>query len=237
MQGFHHPGLIYWITPRHSMEARGGCLTKWWILHGHVFLSHNQKWPNSFGQRRRKELPQSKECQTGKIQNLFFNRCWDRHPLQGCLRLPYTALSQPIPPASHVQQHSNSRLLCLSALTTLPSFLSSSCFFQTLKSLDVTCLAANFVCCLKWFLFLLSIRLPDWGGWKRKMFLLGLHFFQQNMQVFCSLLRQSQFAWAPPSVWVYLCCTEDTGILSGVRNARQISQALCCGINLLLFLW
>jgi len=27
--------------------------------------------------KEKKELPQSKDCQTGKISNLFFKRCWD----------------------------------------------------------------------------------------------------------------------------------------------------------------
>lgn len=88
-------------------RARGGCLTKWWIIIG-------QKWPN-WAKGEKKELPQSKECQTGKLQTLFFKRCWD---CGASFEKLLEAALHSTPPASHVQQHSNSRLLWLLALTS-----------------------------------------------------------------------------------------------------------------------
>lgn len=167
------------------------------------------------------------------IQNLFFKRCWDCR----------TSFEKQLEAALHCQSHQpqvfNSTaipgysLLAFTSLLLLicPPHVSFKHLSQFISPAWVRTLCVGFS---SFFPLVLDFLM----GWLEKKNVSSWPSFLSAK--YASVLKPFKtvsVCWAPPPVWVCFCCIEDTRILSGVRDARQISQALCCDINLSLFLW
>lgn len=194
--------------------------------------------------KEKKDLPQGKDCQTGKISNLFFKICWDCRP---SFAEPLDASLHCTPPASPTrlnslieQQFQVPLLINTYKPHCVYISLSSLCFFEALSHgqfISPVCVLTLCVGLSSSFFSLLLGFLMWWLD--KKIFLLGFHFPRWNRQLSFTLLRQGlslpehllQFELVFPEQRRPEFYQESAG------DSRCIPQGLCSDINPSLFLW
>lgn len=123
-------------------------------------------WP-----KEKKELPQSKDCQTGKISNLFFKRCWDCRASFEKLLVASLHCTPPASPTrlncSIAQQIQVPLLISTYKPPCAYIFLSSLCFFEALSHGQLISPACVLTSCvgLSSSFPPPAIRLPDVMAW------------------------------------------------------------------------